>query len=155
MGGFFSKPTPVILCGKAEIVGKQVIEGLKPDIEVILFCQGSDPTAAEVPYILRGVAPPTQSSHIGSGRYSRRPKTVIMGAAWDENAVAQVKAAIQSAGLPPGTAPIILRNDTSVVTPKPPAREYGEQLIRRIRLVMGKLERGEKVDGPEEGVVWY
>ncbi|KAI0896051.1 hypothetical protein F4806DRAFT_50062 [Annulohypoxylon nitens] len=155
MGNARSKAMPIVLCGKAEVVGKQVLEGLKPDIEVILFCQGSDPTAAEVPYILRGVAPPTQSSYIGSGVYTRPPKAVIMGAAWDANAVAQVKAAIQSAGLPAGTAPIILRNDTSVVTPKPPAREYGEQLIRRIRLVLGKLERGEKLDGPEEGVVWY
>ncbi|KAI1458924.1 hypothetical protein F4805DRAFT_456315 [Annulohypoxylon moriforme] len=155
MADIQSTPIPVVLCGKAEVVGRQVVEGLKPEIEVILFCQGSQPTAAEVPYILRGLAPPSQSSYIGSGAYSTLPKAVIMGAAWDADDVALVKAAIQSVSLPSGAAPIILRNDTSVPTPQPPAPEYGQQLMRRIRSTMGKMARGEKVEGPEEGVVWY
>ncbi|KAI1206270.1 uncharacterized protein F4807DRAFT_234489 [Annulohypoxylon truncatum] len=155
MGDSASAPIPVVLCGKAEVVGRQVVEGLKPDIDVILFCQGSKPTAAEVPYILQGRAPPTQSSYIGSGTYATLPKAVIMGMAWNADDVALVKAAIESVGLPAGSAPVILRNDTSVPTPQPPDPEYGVQLMRRIRLAVGKLVRGEKLHGPEEGVVWY
>ncbi|KAI0884238.1 uncharacterized protein GGS22DRAFT_20972 [Annulohypoxylon maeteangense] len=138
MDDISSTPIPVVLCGKAEVVGRQVVEGLKPEIDV-----------------LRGLAPPTQSSYIGSGLYATLPKAVIMGAAWDADDVALVKAAIESVGLPASAAPVILRNDTSVPTPQPPAREYGEQLMRRIRSTVGKLVRGEKLSGPEEGVVWY
>ncbi|KAI4860423.1 hypothetical protein F4820DRAFT_109273 [Hypoxylon rubiginosum] len=153
-----SAPIPVVVCGKAEIVGKPVAEGLKPEYEVVLFCLGAQSTAAEVPYILQGVAPPTQSSQVGTGNYSSPPVAVIMGAAWDEADVALVKAAIRRSAEAGGTAtaaPVILRNDTSVPAPQPPAPGYAEQLIRRMRLALGKLVRGEKLDGPEEGIVWY
>lgn len=79
-----------------------------------------------------------------------------MGAAWDEADVALVKAAIRRSAEAGGTAtaaPVILRNDTSVPAPQPPAPGYAEQLIRRMRLALGKLVRGEKLDGPEEGIV--
>ncbi|KAI2466721.1 hypothetical protein F4781DRAFT_340383 [Annulohypoxylon bovei var. microspora] len=155
MGDLPSTPVPIVVCGKAEIVGREVVEGLKPEYDVILFCQGSQPTATEVPYLLRGVAPPTQSSYIGSGTYKAPPVAVIMGAAWDAADVALVKSAIQSVGLPAGTAPVVLRNDTSIPVPFPPAQGYSEQLNRRIRLTLSKLLRGEKVNGPEEGIVWY
>ncbi|KAI0834743.1 hypothetical protein F5Y06DRAFT_151064 [Hypoxylon sp. FL0890] len=153
--GDFAAPIPVVVCGKVEKVGRVVVEGLKPEYEVILFCVGSQPTAAEVPYILRGTAPPTQSSYIGSGSYTRPPVAVLMGQAWDEAAVAEVKSAIQSVGLPRETSPVIMRNDTSIPTPQPPAPEYTEQLLRRMRDTLGKLVAGEKLDSPEEGVVWY
>ncbi|KAI1774220.1 hypothetical protein F4818DRAFT_76667 [Hypoxylon cercidicola] len=151
-----STPIPVVVCGKAEIVGKPVAEGLKPEYEVVLFCLGAQPTAAEVPHILKGVAPPSQSSQVGTGNYASPPVAVIMGAAWDAADVALVKAAIGRVSLPAGQAvPVILRNDTSVPAPQPPAPGYAEQLIRRMRLTLGKLVAGEKLDGPEEGIVWY
>ncbi|KAI1097443.1 hypothetical protein F4804DRAFT_339190 [Jackrogersella minutella] len=153
--GDFGAPIPVVVCGKAEIVGRPVVEGLKPEYDVILFCLGSKPTAAEVPYLLRGTAPPAQSSYIGSGVYSAPPVAVLMGAAWDAADVSLVKSAIEGVGLPPSAAPVVLRNDTSVQTPDPPAPEYARQLIRRMRVALDKLVRGEKLEGPEEGVVWY
>ncbi|KAI1375103.1 hypothetical protein F4677DRAFT_460929 [Hypoxylon crocopeplum] len=149
------RPIPVVVCGKAEIVGKPVAQGLKPEYDVILFCLGSKPTAAEVPYLLQGQAPPTQSSYIGSGNYARPPVAVIMGAAWDAADVARVRAALLGAGLPAGSEPVILRNDTSVPAPRPPAPEYTAQLIRRVRAALDKLVCGEPLDGPEDGVVWY
>ncbi|KAI2621601.1 hypothetical protein GGR54DRAFT_638936 [Hypoxylon sp. NC1633] len=149
------RPIPVVVCGKAEIVGKPVIEGLKPEYEVILFCLGSQPTALELPFLLQGLAPPQQSSYIGSGNYSEQPRAVIMGAAWDEADVAQVKAAIDGAAAAATAPPVILRNDTSVPAPQPPAPEYAAQLIRRMRETLGRLVTGEKLDGPGEGVVWY
>ncbi|KAI1801014.1 hypothetical protein F4811DRAFT_481261 [Daldinia bambusicola] len=168
-----SRPIPIVVCGKAEIVGKMVIEGLKPEYEVILFCLGSKPTAAELPFILRGIPPPTPSSSIGSGSYSSIPYAVIMGAAWSADDVASVKAAIDQ-NMPPDTsetststntntngstrarAPMLLRNDTSRPTPKPPSPEYAAQLVVRIRACLRKLLGGEKPDGPgEEGIVWY
>ncbi|OTA94646.1 hypothetical protein M434DRAFT_394571 [Hypoxylon sp. CO27-5] len=153
--GDLAAPIPVVVCGKVEKVGKVVVEGLKPEYEVILFCLGSQPTAAEVPYILRGTAPPTQSSYIGSGNYATPPVAVLMGQAWDEAAVAQVKTAIQGVGLPRKASPVVMRNDTSIATPPPPAPEYAVQLLRRMRETLGKLLAGEKLDGPEEGVIWY
>lgn len=78
-----------------------------------------------------------------------------MGQAWDEAAVAQVKTAIQGAGLSRGASPVVMRNDTSIPTPPPPAPEYAVQLLRRMRETLGKLLAGEKLDGPEEGVIWY
>ncbi|KAI1138558.1 hypothetical protein F5Y05DRAFT_43737 [Hypoxylon sp. FL0543] len=154
MGGL-AAPIPVVVCGKAENVGRVVVDGLKPEYEVVLFCLGSEPTAAEVPYILRGTAPPAQSSYIGTGNYAKPPVAVLMGQAWDEAAVAKVKSAIRGVGLRPDASPVIMRNDTSIPTPQPPAPEYTEQLLRRMRDTLGKLVAGEKLDGPEEGVVWY
>ncbi|KAI1464512.1 uncharacterized protein F4812DRAFT_157417 [Daldinia caldariorum] len=165
-----SKPIPIVVCGKAEIVGKMVIEGLKPEYEVILFCLGSKPTAAELPFILRGIPPPSPSSSLGTGSYSSTPYAVIMGAAWSAEDVASVKAAIDQNTMPPPfpsafvdtnpnpllRAPILLRNDTSRPTPKPPSPEYAAQLVVRIRACLGTLLAGEKPAGPgEEGVVWY
>ncbi|KAI8966179.1 hypothetical protein F5Y11DRAFT_215100 [Daldinia sp. FL1419] len=151
------RPIPIVVCGKAEIVGKMVVEGLKPEYEVILFCLGSKPTAAELPFILRGTTPPNQSSTIGTGLYSTTPYAVIMGAAWSADDVDDVKAAIYG-NMPSDlsvTAPILLRNDTSIPTPKPPSPEYAAQLVRRIRACLGRLQDGEKVDSPGEGIVWY
>lgn len=76
-----------------------------------------------------------------------------MGQAWDEAAVAEVKTAIQGVGLPRGASPVVMRNDTSIPTPPPPAPEYAVQLLRRMRETLGKLLAGEKLDGPEEGVI--
>ncbi|KAI6086902.1 hypothetical protein F4821DRAFT_119948 [Hypoxylon rubiginosum] len=151
-----SAPIPVVVCGNREVVGKPVAEGLKPEYEVTLFCLGAQATAAEIPYILKGVAPPNQSSQVGTGDYSKRPVAVIMGRAWDEADAANVKAAVASVGLPEGAAPVILRCDTSVpVAAQPPAPAYAQELLRRMRAALGKLVRGEKLDGPEEGIVWY
>ncbi|OTB07884.1 hypothetical protein M426DRAFT_19816 [Hypoxylon sp. CI-4A] len=144
---------PVVICGKAEVVGKPVVEGLKPEYEVTLFCTGSKSTAAELPYILQGIAPPTQSSYIGTGLYSRPPVAVIMGIAWDEADVADVKAAIQQTAN--GARPVILRNDKRVSAPQPPSPEYAAQLTRRVRGVLDRFVRGEELDGPEDGVLWY
>ncbi|KAI0848564.1 hypothetical protein F5Y00DRAFT_237765 [Daldinia vernicosa] len=152
-----SRPIPIVVCGKAEIVGKMVVEGLKPEYEVILFCLGSKPTAAELPFILRGNVPPAQSSTIGTGSYSTTPYAVIMGAAWSADDVADVKAAIDG-NMPPDSsvpAPILLRNDTSIPTPKPPSPEYAAQLVQRIRACLGKIESGMKPNGLENGIVWY
>lgn len=77
-----------------------------------------------------------------------------MGRAWDEADAANVKAAVASVGLPEGAAPVILRCDTSVpVAAQPPAPAYAQELLRRMRAALGKLVRGEKLDGPEEGIV--
>ncbi|KAI0159872.1 hypothetical protein GGR52DRAFT_586469 [Hypoxylon sp. FL1284] len=149
------KPIPVVVCGKAEIVGKPVAEGLKPDYEVVLFCLGAQATANEVPYILEGVAPPSQSSQVGTGNFGARPAAVVMGAAWDAADVSRVAAAIRGVGLPAGAAPVVLQNDTSVPAPQPPAPAYAEQLVRRIRVALDRLGRGDVLDGPEDGVVWY
>ncbi|KAI0378229.1 hypothetical protein F5Y04DRAFT_165396 [Hypomontagnella monticulosa] len=149
-----SRPIPIVICGNKEIVGRPVVEGLKPEYEVILFCIGSQATAAEVPYILKGTAPPTQSSFIGSGNYSTPPVAVVMGRAWDAEDVALVHGALRSTPGTP-TPPVILRNDTSVPAPEPPAPEYAVQLIRRMRETLGKVVAGEELPGPGEGVVWY
>ncbi|OTB18758.1 hypothetical protein K445DRAFT_19363 [Daldinia sp. EC12] len=156
-----SRPIPIVVCGKAEIVGKMVIEGLKPEYEVILFCLGSKPTAAELPFILHGTPPPSQSSSIGTNSFSTIPYAVIMGAAWSAQDVADVKSAIYQNMPPdvdasaPAPAPVLLRNDITKPTPKPPSPEYAAQLVARIRSCLGKLQGGEKPDGPDEGVVWY
>ncbi|KAI1390711.1 uncharacterized protein F4822DRAFT_426559 [Hypoxylon trugodes] len=152
-----SQPIPVVVCGKAEVVGKPVIDGLKPEYDVILLCLGSQPTAAELPYILQGRAPPTQSSYLGSGLYSTPPVAVIMGTIWGASDVTLVQEAMRSVGVPSSRKyPVIMRNDNSIPAPKPPAPEYAVQLIRRMRECLGKITRGEHIDGPgEEGVVWY
>ncbi|KAI1398250.1 hypothetical protein F4819DRAFT_39897 [Hypoxylon fuscum] len=151
-----SKPPTVIVCGREENVGKMVVKGLMPDYEVILFCKGAEHTVSEIPYALRNEAPPEQSSYIGSNDFGRAPIAVIMGAAWDAADCVRVRDAVAAASGSAGAGrPLVLRNDTSVPAPTPPAPEYGQQLVRRIKATLGRVAEGEKLDGPEEGIVWY
>ncbi|KAH9909572.1 hypothetical protein F4778DRAFT_4729 [Xylariomycetidae sp. FL2044] len=155
-----SKPIPIILCGKSLEIGAQVVEGLKPEVEVLLFCQGADATAASAPYVLQGKAPPPPSSPecsstLGTGNFSasRPPLAIVFGSAWSAEDVAGVRAAIR--GLPGADAVLMLRHDLSRPSPPLGTPAYAQAVMARTKECLGRIAKGEAVEGPEEGVVWY
>ncbi|KAH7032976.1 uncharacterized protein B0I36DRAFT_382939 [Microdochium trichocladiopsis] len=161
-------PMPVVTCGAHEAVGKAVIAGLKPEYEVILFCQGATALAKELPLLLSSPATFTpESSTIGSGNFSSPPRAVIFGGAWGPEDIAQVQGALAAAAASGGGGGgggaeattigqlldelVILRNDTgikpapvtqpdgTVVPVVPGSPEYSEHVTGRVRAALGKL----------------
>ncbi|PKS08167.1 hypothetical protein jhhlp_005443 [Lomentospora prolificans] len=96
-----STPIPIICCGKREEVGRIVIEGLKPEIEVVHFVLAEDSAAIIIPPILAGQGPPAhpELSSIGTGNFSQVPKAVLLGGAFDDETIAKLRDAVnQTAG---------------------------------------------------------
>ncbi|KAJ1329087.1 hypothetical protein MN608_05818 [Microdochium nivale] len=157
-----AQPIPVVVCGAREAIGQVVIEGLKPEYEVVLFCLGAQALATELPQLLS--SPDTfapVSSTIGSGAFSasRPPRAVCFGGVWGVEDVALVQDSLllhQGAGgdssssrsIPPEVLRdlVLLRNDPRRQPPQTgegavvmgtPA--YSAQIIRRLRTELGKL----------------
>ncbi|KAL0941234.1 uncharacterized protein CTRU02_203997 [Colletotrichum truncatum] len=147
-------PIPIIICGKTEQVGSGVIEGLKPEFEVIHFVQSPDSGAAIIPAILSGKTPPSHpdSSSIGTGNYTVPPRAVVLGSLFDEAGFTTIKNAVLA---DPAAKNILwLRNDTS--KPGPPIGPgYPESVIARVREAMARLEKEGKLDGEYAGEEWY
>ncbi|KAL3963242.1 hypothetical protein ACCO45_000246 [Purpureocillium lilacinum] len=63
------EPIRVVICGKSEEVGRGIIAGLQPEVEVIHFGLSPAALAAELPAVLAGRAPASASSGLGTGNY--------------------------------------------------------------------------------------
>ncbi|KAJ4409643.1 hypothetical protein N0V91_002564 [Didymella pomorum] len=142
-------PHPVILCGKTEAIGAVVIENLQPEFETIEFIQTVSGGRTLIPALLRGEKPSSSPSTLGTKNYAKPPIAVILGAAFDDRGIAELREAanVQGAKDVPW-----LRPDTSKATP-PPGPLYGKAMVERIKERVKELEgRGELGRG---GVVWF
>ncbi|KAL2880480.1 hypothetical protein SGCOL_004200 [Colletotrichum sp. CLE4] len=156
--GESSGPIPIILCGKTEEIGRGVIEGLKPDYEVIHFITSSASGAVIIPALLtsKTTTPPPQhpdTSTIGSGNYASSPRAVVLGGAFDEEAIKMLQKAVAEQGTASRKIPW-LRHDGSKAAP-PPGPEYGKAMVARVREKLGLLEGEGKLDGEYGGDEWY
>ncbi|KAK2591522.1 hypothetical protein QQS21_010797 [Conoideocrella luteorostrata] len=161
---------PIVIVGATEHIGKAVIAGMQPDYEgivpnfhtnkgsflsnpaVILFCTSIQAASSEIPYILRGEAPPSQSSTIASGNFGAAPKAVVFGGAWSEEDVLSVQSALQGARGSEGL--VLLMKDAG--RPEPPlGPTYGKHIVERVKMTMGEVVGGRGGEGPHAGVVWY
>ncbi|KAF9878940.1 hypothetical protein CkaCkLH20_03840 [Colletotrichum karsti] len=154
-------PIPVICCGKTEQIGRGVIEGLKPEYEVIHFITTPASGAAIIPAILAGQTPPpthADSSAIGSGNYAAAPRAIILGSAFDDDALATIKKGVADAAAKAGGPEMRkvpwVRNDTSKPAP-PIGPEYGRAVVARCKEALGRLEKEGKLDGGYDGDEWY
>ncbi|WYZ36758.1 hypothetical protein EsH8_II_000264 [Colletotrichum jinshuiense] len=147
-------PIPIVLCGKAERIGRGVIEGLKPEYEVVHFITTAPSGAAIIPALLTGQAPPShpETSSIGSGNYTVVPRAVVLGSAFDDAAVEVLRGAVANAQ---GARKVPwLRHDLSKPSP-PIGPEYGKVVLARAKEALGKLEREGKLDGEHGDDEWY
>ncbi|KAH7009854.1 hypothetical protein EDB80DRAFT_713992 [Ilyonectria destructans] len=144
-----TNPTPIILCGKTEQIGKGVIDGLKPEYEVVHFVLTPEAGAKEIPQVLQGIMPEIKSSDIGSGNLDRGVKAVVLGGAYqDEGIYAMKEAASSVANIP------WVKQDITQPTP-PLGPEYGKAMVARVKESLGKLEASGKLGAGEGGIFWY
>ncbi|KAJ8113626.1 hypothetical protein OPT61_g4281 [Boeremia exigua] len=160
-----SFPHPVILCGKTEAIGAVVIENLKPEFEgtlvhlptcfpslnynaVVHFIQTVEIGKRQIPALLQGENPGSSGSALGSRNYERTPVAVLLGAAFDDQGIEEMRDAAK------GTKDVPwLRPDTSKPTP-PPGPEYGKAMVARIKETVQSLEKEGRLEGNGE-IVWF
>ncbi|OHE97072.1 hypothetical protein CORC01_07681 [Colletotrichum orchidophilum] len=154
-----SGPIPIILCGQSEQIGRGVIEGLKPDYEVIHFITSAASGAVIIPALLTSkTTPPPQhpdTSTIGSGNYAAPPRAVVLGSVFDDAAVELLQKAVvdDDQGTPSRKVPW-LRHDLRKPAP-PLGPEYGKAMVARVKEVLGRLEGEGKLGGEYGGDEWY
>ncbi len=102
----------------------------------------------QIPALLRGEAPESSVSALGSKNYTRAPVAVLLGAAFDDQGIKELRDAAK------GTRDVPwLRPDTSKPTP-PPGPEYGKAMVARIKETVDLLEMEGRLEGNGE-VVWF
>jgi hypothetical protein len=144
----------IIICGRREVVGKPIIEGLKPQFEgmstfpsrvphtydqclttqssnpVVHFCLTEESALSEIPLVVQGKKPPTQSSHIGSGNYdeTKKPMAVVLGAGYDSTLATALIEAIKTHPVP------VFEVDRALQKDMPPLGkpEYGQRMVERV-----------------------
>ena len=162
-----ASPHPVILCGKTEAIGAVVIEKLKPELEgtiarrhmsrisflltsylVVQFIQSVETGKQQIPALLRGEDPGSSGSTRGSQNYEKTPVAVLLGAAFDNQGIQELRDAAR------GTKDVPwLRPDTT--KPMPPlGPEYGKAIVERIKETVKGLEERSELIG-NGGVVWF
>lgn len=95
---------------------------------------------AEIPLLLRGVLPNEMGSTIGSGNLKSRIKAIVLGGAYDDDAVARMHdAASQVASV------AWVKQDTSIPTP-PLGPEYGKAMVARVKTSLSKLQADGDLD---------
>ena len=102
----------------------------------------------QIPFVLRGEAPsPKDVENVGTQNYSRPAATVILGGAYDDAMVSQMREACKESSRVPW-----LRLNQSTPTP-PLGPEYGKALVERIKVGLKELEA--KGNMKEDGVYYY
>ncbi|CAI6098711.1 hypothetical protein V2G26_001390 [Clonostachys chloroleuca] len=147
-----STPIPIILCGKTEQIGQGVIEGLKPEFEVVQFIMNPGAVITEVPFILRGEAPESSSSSIGTGNVAAGVRAVLLGGAFDDATIFLIRTEIARSI----TSPKLPWVRQDMEKPAPPlGPEYGKAMVARSKEALLKLQAEGKLDGTDDGLYYY
>lgn len=112
------------------------------------FIQTVETGKKQIPALLRGEDPGGSGSDLGSKNYERTPVAVLLGAAFNDQDIQELREAAK------GTKDVPwLRPDTSKPTP-PPGPEYGKAMVERIKETMKELHASGKLEGNGD-VTWY
>ncbi|CAI4214333.1 unnamed protein product [Parascedosporium putredinis] len=128
---------PIICCGRLEKVGNLVINYLRPRIEVVQFVFPGESGSKIIPALLAGKPAPAhaESSSIGTGNYSRVPRAVLFGAAFDEETIRKLR-------------------ETQESIPVTDER-YISHASQRSLDVLLKLDKEGALDGSNDDLVFY
>jgi len=148
-----SERVPIVLCAGSPAIASVVINGLKPEYDVIHLILSTSAEVADIPALLRGEAPPNQNENpeegekIASNDYSKPPQAIVAGGGYDAAAVEEMRAACKGLkGVP------WLRAD--VTKPAPPlGPEYGKMMVKRTKDCLNELVANGKMDVDE--IVWF
>ncbi|KAJ5612517.1 hypothetical protein N7510_005711 [Penicillium lagena] len=134
----FPTPLPVVLCGKTTKVGKPVAKLLLPEYEAIHFLQSFEAAKAELPLLLAGRDPQVSEANddnVGTHNYSQPPRAVILGRAFDEEQVEELRKACAGAAL----APVAwLLGDPAKAPTAPPGPDYAANVVNDCKAILAK-----------------
>ncbi|KAJ5356408.1 hypothetical protein N7517_011017 [Penicillium concentricum] len=142
-------PLPIIACGGSD---PQIFNAVKPlylpDYEIIHNVTSSASGAVEIPFMLRGQAPPTaEEPNRGTLNYSRPPIAVFAGGLYGDEEIDEMRQACLGLSSVPW-----LKMDRSV--PKPPLGPgYAEHVVDRVKTCLKKIEAEGKME--QDGVWLY
>jgi hypothetical protein len=146
-----SAPIPILITGKAEVVGKGIIAGLSPEYEVVHFTLASA-IENELPLLLQNKVPEPASSSLGTGNWSAPPRALLIGGAYTDDDVASLRKLIDETEGNVRRIPW-LRVDSSKPAP-PLGPEYGKAVVERAREALKRLE-GEGKLTEDDGEVYF
>ncbi|KAM0743797.1 hypothetical protein ACQRIT_001111 [Beauveria bassiana] len=147
-----AKAIPVIVCGRRESIGESVADGLKPEYELVHFVKTPEAGVKDLPLVLKGSAPETAASSVGTGNIADGAKAVILGGGYDDNDFEMMRKAVDATTLE--RRPVWLRNDLSVAMP-PPGPEYGKAVVVRVKNLLRKLDKENSLDGADSNMYWF
>ncbi|KAH8710312.1 hypothetical protein HC256_007157 [Beauveria bassiana] len=147
-----AKAIPVIVCGRRESIGESVADGLKPEYELVHFVKTPEAGVKDLPLVLKGSAPETAASSVGTGNIADGAKAVILGGGYDDNDYEMMRKAVDATTLE--RRPVWLRNDLSVAMP-PPGPEYGKAVVVRVKNLLSKLDKENSLNGADSDMYWF
>ncbi|KAM7196949.1 hypothetical protein V8F33_005831 [Rhypophila sp. PSN 637] len=152
----------VLAAGKMEAMGRRVIEGLKPEVEVVHFMLSTH-IADELPLILENKIPPNPSSNVaaeilgGPVSLSEKPaQALILGGAYTDEIIAELRALVeekQAAAAQEGRTirqiPWIRIDSAKSKFPPSEPDVYVPDVIARCKAELFKLDGEGKLDGSD------
>ncbi|KAJ5825642.1 hypothetical protein N7474_002780 [Penicillium riverlandense] len=158
----FPTPLPVVLCGKTTKIGKPVSQLLQPEYEgsykshngptVIHFIQSFEAAKAELPLLLAGRDPQVSEVNdegVGTHNYSQPPRAVILGRAFDEDQVQELRQAC--AGASPAPVAWLLGDPAKAPTVMP-GPDYAVTVTNDCKSVLAKWK---EAGGVNEDIILF
>lgn len=174
-------PIPILATGRTDAIGRQVMALMKPEYEsewsllipfpllhniiclsrltqahVVIHFTFASSIMDELPYLLKGSAPPNPSSTLGSGNWSSPPQALLIGGAYKDKDVEEV---VKLAERTEGAMDIPwLRIDSGKM--QPPSGEptpeqamaYGKAIVQRFKEGLHKLKEEGKLGQGKSGI---
>ncbi|KAI0546527.1 hypothetical protein F4679DRAFT_557106 [Xylaria curta] len=131
-----TQPIPVILCGKTMEVGETVTALIKPEIEVIQFIQSFEDAKANFASLLAGDGPTSKiSNNLGSHDFTRPPRGIIFGRAFDPEDVKELNRLFRDATSQPVAW---IAGHPAVRGPPVPTPGYAEKAADNVKRALQK-----------------
>ncbi|WWC91449.1 uncharacterized protein L201_006395 [Kwoniella dendrophila CBS 6074] len=149
----------IILCGQSTGVGKAVIDGLKPEIEVSRFFTSIEEAKRDIPLILSGQISKIGKldedvEKLGTQKFDTIPQGIMLGGAYsvsDQQTINDSFKGISNLK----QVPFFFSDDKIEMPPLGP--KYGAAILKRAREALidySKLSEDEQKDKAGK-VIWY
>ncbi|KAF2009063.1 hypothetical protein BU24DRAFT_415415 [Aaosphaeria arxii CBS 175.79] len=139
-----TQPIPVVGCGKIPAMGKSISQHLRPEYEVTHFILSYEAAEAELPHLLAGRNPQSQTpNEIGTNNYSRPPRAVVFGRGYDPHQVEELKKKFASVAKEPVAWVRGNPGDLPVGAVGP---DYAQLIVADMKKVLNKWRDGGEKD---------
>ncbi|KAK1750129.1 hypothetical protein QBC47DRAFT_394651 [Echria macrotheca] len=138
-------PIPIFVVGQREEIAQFVIEAVKPEYEVVQMILGKA-AKEELPIYLRGEIPATKSSQLGSNNWAVPPRAILIGGAFNDAEVAELRQTVVDAGATRKIPwlhvdhnkprPVIVGNEA----------QYGDSIAQRFKDALNRLRDEGRLD---------
>lgn len=122
---------------------------------MIHFVMSVEEGVRDLPLILSGSTPVNEGSGLGSKRYSRFPKAVVLGGGYDDEAITRLREAV---AVSPGTIKVPwLKADPNKTKagPTPGTDEYCRSAASRMKHTLGTLLETEDPDLTDDEILFW